>query len=143
LFLELSNLHAAAGILQDESFANDMMDAMITHLVKRSDEMLLDDFLVKFLQANAKGSAGRKLIADWMAWSNVVPDAKFGVLLQKVQDADLGYALPKAVLRKTGKEWERDFVPPYVMSTCFYHTHSEAVGLSCSVKREVEAYALA
>ena len=73
----------------------------------------------------------------------MVPDAKFGVLLQKVQDADFCYALPKAVLRKTGKEWERDFVPPYVMSTCFYHTHSEAVGLSCSVKREVEACALA
>ena len=74
LFLELSNLHIAAGILQDERFGNDMMGAMIAHLVGLSHEMLVEDFVVEFLQTNGEASIGRKLIADWVAWSNVVSD---------------------------------------------------------------------
>jgi hypothetical protein len=137
LFLGLNNLHIAAGILQDEDFGNDMMDAMITHLVGRSNEMPLEDFLVEFLQTNVKGSAGRKLIADWVVWSNLAPDLKFEGFLREIQDTDFCYAVAKAVLRKTVKEWEGDFVPPHMVSPCFYHTPSDAPKLGCSAKREV------
>lgn len=112
------------------------MDAMIAHLIQRFDQMLLEDFLADFLRINAKGSTGRKLIADWMVWSMVVSDVKPKKLLQQIQDADFCYAVAKAVLRKTCKEWEGDLVPPYVVSSCFYHTHTEAERAGCSVLRD-------
>jgi len=136
LFLGLSNLHIAAGILQDEHFGDDVADAMVSHLVNWSHEMLLENFLIEFLQTNAKGSAGRKLIADWMMWSDVVSDVNCKNLVQQIQDADFCYAVAKAVLRKTCKEWEGDLVPPYVASPCFYHTHSDVARAGCGVKGE-------
>jgi hypothetical protein len=139
-FLELSNLHIAAGILQDERFGNDVTDAMISHLVGCSHKMVLEDFLVEFLQTNAKGSTGRKLIADWTAWSNdVASDAKSKSLLQQIQDADFCYAVAKAVWRKTFKEWDGDLVPPYMVSPCFYHTHSDVTRPSCCVRKKFGA----
>jgi hypothetical protein len=142
LFLRLSNLHITAGILRDDAFGNDLMGAMLTHLFKRSDEMLLGNFLVRDLQTNAKGSAAHKLIADWVVWSNEVSEAKLMSLFQRVQDRDLCYEVAKAVLRKTGKEWEGNFLPPYLVSPCLYHTHPTAVNLSYSAKREVGACGL-
>jgi hypothetical protein len=46
--LELSDLYIAAGMLQDEEFANRVMNAMILHLIQRSDKMPLKDFLGTF-----------------------------------------------------------------------------------------------
>lgn len=138
LFLELSNLRIAAGILQDDVFGNYIVDAMIAHLVGCSQDMLLEDFFVEFLQTNAKGSAGRKLIADWVVvWSNAASDVKFKSLLHQSYDANFCYAVARAALRKTGKEWESDFVPPYAVSSCSYHNHSVAARLGCSAKRKL------
>lgn len=115
------------------------MDAMIAHLVTRFDEMLLEDFLAEFLQMNTKGSMGRKLIADWIVWSMVVSDIKPKDLLRPIEDAGFCYAVAKAVLRKTCREWDGDLVPPYVVSSCFYHTHSQADRAGCSVERKPES----
>lgn len=113
-----------------------MMDKMITHLIARFDEMLLENFLAEFLQTNAKGSMGRKLITDWIVWSMVVSDIKPKDLLRPIKDADFGYAVAKAVLRKTCREWDGDMVPPYVVSSCFYHVHAQANRAGCSVERK-------
>jgi hypothetical protein len=91
LLLELSGLHIAAGTLQDASFENDVMDAMILHLVRRSDEMLPECFLGKLLQSNVKASTGRKLMADWAAWSMGVSEDELKKLLEQAQDADFGF----------------------------------------------------
>jgi hypothetical protein len=136
LFLELSELHNAAGMLQDESFGNEVMDAMVAHLITRYDQMLLEDFLTEFVRTNAKGTTGRKLIADWIVWSMVVSDVRPKDLLQRVQDADFCYAVAKAVLRKTCREWEGECVPPYTVSPCFYHVHSQADRAGCRVERK-------
>ena len=131
LLLELSDLHIAASIVGDESFANDVTHAMILHLVRRSNEIPLPE-----LQTNAKGSTGRKLMADWVVWSMEVPDVELKKNLEEVQDADFGYAVAKAMLRKTCKEWEGDLLPPYIASPCLYHTHLQLGSVGCSVARD-------
>ena len=98
-----------------------MMDAMIRQLVDRSYGMLLESFLVKFMQTSAKSSMCHKLIADWVLFSNAVSDGRFESLCRQIQDAEFCYAVAKAVSRKTGREWEGSFVPPYMVSSCFYH----------------------
>ena len=128
-FLELNDLYNTAATLQDEGFANDIMDAMIVHLVQRCDEMRLEDFLNEFLQSNKKGSMSRKLIADWMVSSMVVSDVKPKDLLRQVADTDFCYAVAKAVLRKKS--------PPYLVSPCFYHAHENSDRAGCRAKIEV------
>lgn len=135
-FLELSDLYIVAERLQDEGFANDLMNAMIVHLVQHCEEMRLQDFLTEFLQSNGKGSMGRKLIADWLVSSMVVSDAKPKDLLRQIQDADFCYAVAKAVLRKTCREWEGDLTPPYIVSPCFYHAHAYSNQARCGTKVE-------
>jgi len=128
LLLELSDLHIAAEMLQDQGFANEVMDVMVSHLIRRSDEMLPQEFLARFLQTTARDSIGRKLIVDWIAWSMPVSYNEVKKLLKQVQDADFAYAVAKAVLRKTCKEWEGELVPPYVVSPSLYHIHFEISG---------------
>lgn len=133
LLLELSDLHIAAEMLQDQGFANEVMDVMVSHLTRRSDEMLPQEFLARFLQTNARDSTGRKLIVDWIAWSMPVSDSEVKKLLKQVQDANFAYAVAKAVLRKTCREWEGNFVPPYMVSPDLYHAHSEAGRTCCKI----------
>jgi hypothetical protein len=136
--LELRDLHIAAGMLQDKEFANRVMNAMILHLIQRSDKVPLKDFLSTFLQTNMKGSAGRKLMADWIVWSAGELDVRSMSNLQQLQDAHFFYAVARAGLRKTRKEWEGDLMPPYVLSLCLYHTHLNVGRSGCNVLKETE-----
>lgn len=115
------------------------MDAMVSHLTERFDEMLLDDFLAEFLRSYPSGSAGRRFIADWLVWLMVASDVKPESLLQKIQDASFYCYVVKALLKKKEKEWESGSMPPYVVSKCFYHTHVHTSKAGCGAGDKHEA----
>jgi hypothetical protein len=139
IFLELSDLHVASAALQDEIFGNEVIDLMITHLIGRYEEMLLEDFLGEFLRSNAKGSTGRKLVVDWITWSTFFSDVKPKALLHQIQDADFCYALAKGVLKKMSMALEGDLAPKYLVSPCFYHVHSQVGRAGCGEEIKYEA----
>lgn len=66
----------------------------------------------------------------------VVSDVKPKDLLRQVADTDFCYAVAKAVLRKTGREWEGETLPPYLTSSCFYHAHTDSDRAGCRAKIE-------
>jgi hypothetical protein len=140
LFLELSDLHVAAAVLQDENFGNEVIDLMIAHLTSRYQEMLLEDFLAEFLRTNPRGSKGRKLVVDWITWSTFFSDVKPEALLQQIQDADFCHALAKGGLKKMAMVLDGIPAPKYSVSTCFYHVHSQADRAGCNeeIKYETE-----
>jgi hypothetical protein len=140
LFLELSDLHVAAGVLQDETFGNEIIDMMTTHLTGRYQEMLLEDFLAEFLRINVKGSTGRKLIMDWITWSTFYSDVKPKASIKQIQDDSFCRALAKGVLKKMSMALEGDPAPKYLVSPCFYHLHSQADKAGCGeeIKYETE-----
>jgi hypothetical protein len=85
-----------------------------------------------------KGSAGRKLMADWIVWPAGELDIRSMSILQQLQDSDFCYAVARAGLRMTRKEWEGDLMPPYVLSPCLYHTHLNVGRIGCNVLKETE-----
>jgi hypothetical protein len=125
VFLELSDLHVASAVLQDETFGNEVIDMMITHLTGRYQEMLLEDFLAEFLRTNVKGSTGRKLIVDWITWSTFFSDVKPKALIKQIEDASFCRALAKGVFKKMSMVLEGESAPKYLVSPCFYHIHSQ------------------
>jgi hypothetical protein len=140
IFLEFSDLHVASAVLQDETFGNEVIDLMITHLTGRYQEMLLEDFLAEFLRTNVEGSTGRKLIVDWITWSTFFSDVKPKALLKQIQDASFCRALAKGVFKKMSMILEGEPAPTYLVSPCFYHVHSQVDRAECGgeIKYETE-----
>jgi hypothetical protein len=140
IFLELSDLHVASAVLQDETFGNEVIDLMIAHLTGRYQEMLLEDFLAEFLRTNVKGSTGRKLIVDWITWSTFFSDVKPKALIKQIQDDSFCRALAKGVFKKMSMVLEGEPAPKYLVSPCFYHVHSQVGRAGCGgeIKYETE-----